>query len=184
MRKVEEAKERLDELTPELTELQRLFLNARRETGTDGEAADKADVAQATVSRWKKQPLFKEAYQLICGVLNADTKQLSIPKEVQAEIVQGQVERMKAVLPELLEEAIDLALNAESESVKARMLIDVFDRLGVSSEDLGNRGLPGGKFMQYVQIFSPMMNALSEKEKRKQGEAIQGVYTEIDKEKD
>jgi len=127
--------ERLDELTPDLSEAQQLFLNTRRTTSTDREAYEEIGYSRSSINNWKKELAFAEAYAIILNnpVVRGDNY-IAVSEKDLRQLAKGQLVAIAGYLPAVLEELVRLALHAEKEQDRIKAIDMYLSRVGVTPE--------------------------------------------------
>jgi len=170
--------ERLEALRPMLTSRQLEYIYARRECGSDIEAARKIECNPASVSRWKKMPAFAEAYELVTQPLALIRKEKVSPVIAQKkqELMSQQLDAVISVLPEIVQENVRLALNARSESTRLKAIQMLYDAVGFKAEEMMPVSKQSQVFVQMLTLMRPQIAA----EVERRGLPVDVVEAEYD----
>ena len=176
---------RLIELLQEVQPNQRDFLLARQHTDSDAQACDAANVSRSSVPRWKKQPLFAEAYGLlITPVPDAEELAKEIAVADRGEIVNLVRDQMGSYaqrLPQVFERLFSIVqFGGDKDALKAIEVIGKW--FGIAPDAMRPEQLSRTQknILSWTQININRGDGGAEDAERDRGEAeIEGAFVRL-----
>ena len=158
---INEVERKFELLKVNFTPLQRSFLDCRRTTNKDVEAARLAGVSTSTVRKWKMdKPDFMHAYALVVDALPDPRRVLMIPEGDRQQIVRSQVDALSKMLPQVVGEHIKLALHASNEAVKMKAIEKLYEVCGLGPDTSG-MSKSNKTLVQLVNLIGPQLKKIA-----------------------